>query len=177
MPDYAPADAARALGLAVETLRKYAREFAPLLSEGAQARRKGGRRYTEDDMTVLRHAGMLLDQGRTYAQVLAELGGNAPTVEQQADERPTVGDVTVIQRSDEAATLRTMMAAIEQIVASQHQHIETQKRLIAQLQQQSEYDRAALDRARADEARALAELRGALGKIPRWLRALLGLAG
>lgn len=170
---HTPGEVATALGIAAPTLRKWSTDLARLLSP--QARRAGakGRRYSDDDLTLLRRYQQLLHDGATYEQARSGLiAQQRPTSDATA---PAVGDVTVIEPSDETATLRAMMAATQQIVASQRQHIEAQERLIAQLQQQSEYDRAALDQARADEARALAELRGVLVKIPHWLRMLLGL--
>lgn len=117
---------------------------------------------------------------------------------------PDETTVTVIEPSDQAAALVQLVEAQRQIIASQRQHIEAQERLVDQLQhdaeqirQQSEGDRASLlaqmkqqrdqsmqdkadlmmvlQRAKVDEAAALADLRRMIDKIPRWLRSLLGL--
>lgn len=188
---HTPGEVATALGIAAPTLRKWSTDLARLLSP--QARRAGakGRRYSDDDVELLRHYQKLLHDGATYEQARAALvAQQRPASDATA---PVIGAVEVIQPSDETAALQALIAATQQIVASQRQHIEAQERLIAQLQQQSEHDRAALDqvqqradqdradlilaleRARADEARALEALRAAVRKIPRWLRGLLGL--
>lgn len=128
---------------------------------------------------------------------------NSTEAPQRAAETATAAfaEVMVIEASDQAEVLAE---ARWQLVKAQEQHIVQLRENIAQLVQQldqarehAEADRAgllsqldqarliveaervqwaaALERARSDEAAALAELRRVLGKIPRWLRALLGL--
>jgi hypothetical protein len=73
MADHSPANTACALGISTETLRKHAREFAPLLSETAQGGRTARRRYQDTDRLVLRRAGVLLATGEIYDQMKQQL--------------------------------------------------------------------------------------------------------
>jgi hypothetical protein len=70
---------------------------------------------------------------------------------------------------------QTALAALQGTIEAQRDTLQAQGQLIAQLQQQSEQDKAALEQAHRDEATALASLQTMLRKIPRWLPALLGL--
>lgn len=177
MEEYSPGAAARALGIAPGTLRKWSQEFAELLSPAAAASGpRARRRYSATDMALLRSGAALLDQGRTYAQALAELGGRAddgPPVEA----RPLVGAVEVLQPGDQ-------QQALVQLLDAQRQIVEAQRALIAQLQEAGEQQRqlvehqaAQLDQARqqiedtrADLAGQLAEARAHWARLPRWAR-------
>jgi DNA-binding transcriptional MerR regulator len=187
MPDQSPAQVATALGIAPETLRKHAREFAPLLSSSAQGGKRARRMYRDADVTVLRHAAALLDTGLTYAQVRQRLVGEHDGQETLSDVREQdtgmpdgrhaagTGVITVLNERPEVEALRMLLDAQRSTLEAQRGTLEAQSQLIAQLQQQHGEDRAALEQARSDEAAALASLQTMLRKIPRWLRGLLGL--
>ena len=78
---YLPREVAEVLGVPPSTLRTYAANFGPLLSDRARpddADAKGHRhrRYDDADLQVLREAKELLDAGMSYQSVLARLGGD-----------------------------------------------------------------------------------------------------
>lgn len=79
-----PADAAKRLGLAQNTLRVYAARFTTLLGDSAARPplgpngQPGHRQYTERDLSVLRRAKQLVDRGLSYEQALTELERDSP---------------------------------------------------------------------------------------------------
>lgn len=84
MSTYRPGEAARTLGVASATLRRYSVRFSDYLSPSASAAvAQGGgalkRSYTESDIVLLKRASGLLDQGLTFDQVRARLAGSEDT--------------------------------------------------------------------------------------------------
>jgi DNA-binding transcriptional MerR regulator len=73
-----PGDVARELDISTSTLRRWAKEFHSYLSRMAGRPDSAGavgthRRYTDEDVELLRRAKGLLDQGLTYDQVIRRL--------------------------------------------------------------------------------------------------------
>jgi DNA-binding transcriptional MerR regulator len=73
-----PGDVARELDISTSTLRRWAKEFHPYLSQAASKPDTGGavgahRRYTDEDVHLLTQVKVLLDQGLTYDQVVQRL--------------------------------------------------------------------------------------------------------
>lgn len=197
---HTPAEAANVLQIAAPTLRRWSSDLAALLSPQAKRPGAAGRRYTDDDLALLRrYQSLIRDNGLTYEQARARL-----LVEQQSAPQAQRVEVEVLQPSDQAHALSAFVEAQRALIESQRQNIAQQQEqitgLITQLEQQREQtegDRASLlaqmkqqrdqadsdrerlqaqlDQAKQDEAAALASLRQMLDKIPRWLRGWLGL--
>jgi DNA-binding transcriptional MerR regulator len=77
-----PREVARILEIPPSTLRTYSARFAPLLSSGARGASDDAsdgalshRRYTPDDVAVLKQVKALLDAGLSYRGALAQLAG------------------------------------------------------------------------------------------------------
>jgi len=84
-----PGDVAKELGISTSTLRRWAKEFHPYLSEmagksGADAAATAHRRYTEADVDFLAEVKHLLQQGMTYDQVIRRMKGEAPAAREEA---------------------------------------------------------------------------------------------
>jgi hypothetical protein len=94
--EYSPDDAARMLGIAPTTLRKWTAEFAPWLTAGAVD--PAGRHYSEADMRVLGHAAELLKQRRGYAFARERLAATFGAAERER----AVGEVAVEEPAFEA---------------------------------------------------------------------------
>ncbi len=78
-----PKDITDQLGISPASLRFWSNAFAPVLSPGAQASRTehGGnaqRRYTDEDLAILRQAKTLLDGGSTFELALEQLKSLEP---------------------------------------------------------------------------------------------------
>lgn len=191
MPEYSPAEAAKVIGISTETLRKHAREFASFLSETAQGGPNARRRYQDTDILVLQRVGILLATGATYEETRQQLGGDSVhgaiprrTDAQDAPEnapRPIIGDVTVIEPSDQQQALALLLQAQSDLITRQQQHIADQAQMIdAQRAQVEALERGVKDvqqetaDTRADLVGQLEATRARLGRIPRWLRALFG---
>ena len=188
MADHSPTEVARLLGVKDATLRVWAKEYAALLSPSAAVSGpKVRRRYQESDIAQLRTIQALLRTGATHEQVQAQLGAGLSTIVDTESDSP-IGEslrnsanadnshsVVVLDQQPEVAALRQLLAMQGATLEAQRATLEAQAQLIGQLQQQGVLDREALERARGDEQRATEELEYVLRKIPRWLRALLGL--
>jgi DNA-binding transcriptional MerR regulator len=74
-----PGDVARELDISTSTLRRWAKEFHPYLSQtaakpdSASSGTATHRRYTDEDVHLLTRVKVLLDQGLTYDQVIERL--------------------------------------------------------------------------------------------------------
>jgi len=81
-----PGEVARELEVSPSTLRRWAREFEPYLSETAGKPGRTGmgaavhRRYTQADVDLLTRVRALLVRGMTYGQVIRQLKGETPAV-------------------------------------------------------------------------------------------------
>jgi hypothetical protein len=78
---YSSEEAARALEIAPMTLRKWVTEFAPWLTPAAGTAR--ARRFTEEDLTVLRRAAELVKLRRSYAFVCGRLAAEFGMAERE----------------------------------------------------------------------------------------------
>lgn len=187
---YTPGQAAQQLGIDPSTLRRWANLVAPVLSAGARAahatRRGSARSYTDADLAVLREIQTGLADSLSLNDIRARLVPDTHTSgtyqAYDAQEVVPLDAPTGSEPSRELATVRALLAAHEGLIANQQQHIEQQQRIVESLERQvqqrdDEADRlrAELERARSEQAVLLADVRRTLGKIPRWLRALLGL--
>ena len=72
MPTYAPGDASAALDIPSSSLRRYVSLFGDYLSESARRRR--GRRFTDQDLGVLTRIRDLATEGVKLADIPAQLG-------------------------------------------------------------------------------------------------------
>ena len=200
MADHSPTEIARLLGVQGATLRVWAKEYAGFLSPSAAVSGPTARRrYQDSDIALLRIIQALLRNGATHEQVRQQLASNqaAPLhhdvdPEQAADNAVDDDDfryqqsqhasVIVLDQQPEVEALRQIVTMQGATLAVQRETLEAQQMIVASQSQVIEQQRAQLDAlerglqaARADEALALAELRRMIGKIPRWLRVLLGL--
>jgi DNA-binding transcriptional MerR regulator len=79
-----PGDVAGELGISTSTLRRWAKEFNPYLSQSAGKPSRTGtggathRRYTRSDVEFLGTVKVLLGRGMTYDQVIEHLQGETP---------------------------------------------------------------------------------------------------
>jgi DNA-binding transcriptional MerR regulator len=83
-----PGDVARELGISTSTLRRWAKEFHPHLSEmagksGVGAAATAHRRYTQADVDFLATVKDLLHQGMTYDQVIQRVKGETPATRKE----------------------------------------------------------------------------------------------
>lgn len=82
--DYSPTEVAALLRVSPSTLRYYAVRFNQFLSAGAQGEVTSGdrgfrhRRYTADDVDILRRVKHMLEAGWSSRLVIGELGGTVP---------------------------------------------------------------------------------------------------
>lgn len=182
--DQTPKHVAALLGVSPVTLRKWSVEFADLLSpSAADAPGRAGRRYSESDIATLRHIAALLDQKLTYTQARERLVGHA-TAAQDAPEdtaRPIIGDVTVIEPSDQQQALAMLLQAQSDLITRQQQHIADQAQMIDAQRQQVEALERGISAAHQETANTRADLvgqlettRARLARVPRWLRTLFG---
>lgn len=108
---YIPSDVAKMLDVHPNTVRQWAKEFAPFLSAGANPPRGVHRAYTSDDIAVIRHiADMSRAQNMPWPAIAAALAQmpaedlRAPIVEaqQNAQDGPqhAEGAISVVQGLD-----------------------------------------------------------------------------
>jgi DNA-binding transcriptional MerR regulator len=106
-----PGDVARELDISTSTLRRWAKEFHPYLSETAAKPDSGSagagthRRYTSEDVQLLMRVKTLLDQGLTYDQVIERLkreGGSA------SDEYPSPEETYPIVAPDKEVDAQSL---------------------------------------------------------------------
>ena len=95
---YTPSDVAKMLDVHPNTVRQWAKEFAPWLSAGANPPRGVHRAYTSDDIAVIRHiADMSRAQNMPWPAIAAALAQmpaadlRAPIVETQQDATEATG--------------------------------------------------------------------------------------
>lgn len=105
---YRPKAAAQIIGIGESTLRAWSHEFADLLSPGARPG-TAARRYSDQDLALLKHARVLLDRGLTFdqagAQLQRELGGLATSLH-------FIGD------AQRVADLEATIEALDQVIAA-----------------------------------------------------------
>ena len=99
-----PQVVAKELDISPATLRRWSDEFTSHLSIGAGATKSGShRRYTNDDLSLLRVVKELMKNGQTYEQVRHTLNGNhttepvAPAPLQELEESPTLIEAKKIE--------------------------------------------------------------------------------
>jgi DNA-binding transcriptional MerR regulator len=178
-----PKDAAAALGIAKPTLRKWAAEFAPWLSvEAGQPIAGQDRRYSERDIALLQQVKSALAQRYSYEQIREHLGDAAerptPSDDAPAHERSATApgeQVVIVGERPEVDALRSLLAAQSGTLDAQRATLEAQSQLIAQLQHQVMVEQEHTEQTRADLVGQLADVRGQVLKVPRWLRILLGI--
>jgi len=84
-----PGEVARSLNISTSTLRRWAKEFYPHLSQTASRVDAAGvgtgahRRYTREDVEFLDRVKALLNQGLTYGQVLQRLKHESPAAREE----------------------------------------------------------------------------------------------
>ena len=95
---YIPSDVAKMLDVHPNTIRQWAKEFAPFLSAGANPPRGVHRAYTSDDIAVIRHiADMSRAQNMPWPAIAAALAQmpaedlRAPIVEAQQNAPEATG--------------------------------------------------------------------------------------
>jgi DNA-binding transcriptional MerR regulator len=126
------------LGVASATLRRYSVQFSDYLSPSASAAvAQGGgaleRRYTENDIALLKRASGLLERGQTFDQVRAQLADSedaAPAAPHQLTITPD------------------MSLAFVEAMSAQRETIAAQKQTIALLQHKVERLEAEQERQR-----------------------------
>lgn len=195
MADHSPTEVARLLGVKEATLRKYAQEYAAFLSpQAAVSGPTARRRYQDSDIALLRTIQAQLRHGATHEQVRARLGGNlvdnihevedAQTVEDKSENFSYLpGVVTVLDQQPEVQALRQILdaqratlEAQQAVVAAQTQVIDQQRAQLDAFERGLAQAHQEIDDTRADLAGQLADVRGQVERLPRWLRVLLGLA-
>lgn len=174
---HSPASVAALLGIVPGTLRKWSQEFAALLSPSAAASGPTARRrYTDSDIAQLRQIQALLQHGATYAQARERLAGHTTAAQAAPDDtpRPIMGEVTVIQPSDEREALLHALQIQRETLDHQRAIIDVQQAQIESLTTGINAAHQETADTRADLVGQLEATRARLAKVPRWLRALFG---
>ena len=168
---YQPKDASAALGVSPATLRRWSELFASALSPDASPEAAGTRRrYSSDDLALLRYAAKLLADGHQFSDVsellkvakpediepLPERGPEPPeaaeigtesTTGQDMPQEPSMALVPIMQNVQAALTATLQRAAAqERLLADQAERLTRQEREIADQRERM------LEQARALEA-------------------------
>ena len=119
---YIPSDVAKMLDVHPNTIRQWAKEFAPFLSAGANPPRGVHRAYTSDDIAVIRHiADMSRAQNMPWPAIAAALAQmpaedlRAPIVEAQQNAPEATG------RTESALTVVPGLDALPALIVAQLQ--------------------------------------------------------
>ncbi len=124
---YRPRDVASELGIAPSTLRLWSVQFASELSDAARKAAAGNsapwaqRRYTEEDVELLRQAKTLLLQGLTYDEVkprLRRVTLPAPTPQEEAEERPVMARALPGNVANSVASLEEALKAKDKTIST-----------------------------------------------------------
>ena len=117
---YTPSDVAKMLDVHPNTVRQWAKEFAPWLSAGANPPRGVHRAYTSDDIAVIRHiADMSRAQNMPWPAIAAALAQmpaadlRAPIVETQQDATEATG------RTESALSVSHSLDALPAAIVAQ----------------------------------------------------------
>lgn len=167
-----PAKVAAQLDISPQTLRRWSEAFAGALSIDACPDPGRTRRYSSNDLAILRHAKALFDAGRTAAEV----GTILPTVQLAGEEAPSMPSSTdapevalTIPMSAGERFMQTMSdqkTAIDRLIAhddAQAAQLAALAGLVVTLTAQL----AAIQAGQAPERR----------RRPAWLRRLMGDSG
>lgn len=136
-----PKDITDQLGISSASLRFWSNAFAEVLSPGAQASKteSGGnaqRRYTDEDLAMLRQAKTLLDGGSTFELALEQLKSLEPTEILEAPETARLTDsaptnaVTVTDTHPIIQAFEESLRAKDQVIAGKDETIRTKDELI-----------------------------------------------
>ena len=169
---YSPKDTYQALGVSGATLRRWSDLFASALSQDAAPEaEKTRRRYSQDDMAILRYAQKLLADGHQIGEVAEILkvatpedlappepewrpeppevaeSGTERTTGQDMPQEPSMALVPLVQNVQAALTATLQRAAAqERLLADQAERLTRQEREIADQRERM------LEQARALEA-------------------------
>ena len=169
---YSPKDTYQALGVSGATLRRWSDLFASALSQDAAPEaEKTRRRYSQDDMAILRYAQKLLADGHQIGEVAEILkvatpedlappepewrpeppeaaeSGTESTTGQDMPQEPSMALVPLVQNVQAALTATLQRAAAqERLLADQAERLTRQEREIADQRERM------LEQARALEA-------------------------
>jgi len=124
-----PGEVAQELNISYSTLRRWSTEFADFLSQSAgrpELSEQGEpvqRRYTDEDVVILRSIGQLLRRGLTYREVAGQLNRARQGAGQAVDSEQNSDLAVVPSRSEAGAVLSTSFSllgnAMERVVEGQ----------------------------------------------------------
>jgi len=113
-----PGDVARELDISTSTLRRWAKEFHPYLSQtaakpdSASAGTGTHRRYTGDDVQLLTRVKALLDQGLTYDQVIERLKREGAASSDEYPSREKTYPIVAPEKDVEASALGSSLVVV-----------------------------------------------------------------
>jgi DNA-binding transcriptional MerR regulator len=113
-----PGDVARELDISTSTLRRWAKEFHPYLSQAAAKPDSASsgtgthRRYTQEDVQLLSRVKALLDQGLTYDQVIERLKREGATSSDEYPPRERTYPLVTPDKDVEAPAVGTSLVVV-----------------------------------------------------------------
>jgi DNA-binding transcriptional MerR regulator len=113
-----PGDVARELDISTSTLRRWAKEFHPYLSQtaakpdSASSGTASHRRYTDEDVQLLTRVKVLLDQGLTYDQVIERLKREGAAFSDEYPSREKTYPMVAPEKDMEAPALGSSLVVV-----------------------------------------------------------------
>lgn len=160
-----PGTVAQVLAISPATLRQWSNEFSDFLSESARQTLTEGpghaqRRYTADDIAILRRAKSLLASGLTYAETRERLAqppapaaASADASEPPAPEEPPASEVEP-QSLAITPEVRALIVTLRRESEARAEHVETLKDQLSKAEaraQRAEVELSDLRRALLDQ--------------------------
>lgn len=138
-PTRKPGEIAKMLGITTATVRNYVKEFREFLSPAATA--ETNRRFTPEDIKVLRVASELLREGFNYPEVRERLNERLPMEGEIFEGEPEPETPPPPETPQSILPLEFFSQFVEQLNAQHQAHLETLKEENERLRAELNYAR------------------------------------